>query len=197
VRSKFGLHIIKVESKTAPVTRSVDDAAKEIAREILTEDKAKALAKAEAEAWQKKLAETEDPESLNPVDPKDAKEAKVDPFAPKVESTGLFERGQRYIPKVGAAPEIGAVAFTLTKEAPSPGALIETGGRYYAIKLKDRQIPDPTTFDSDKERLRTELISRRQMRAVDDYVKDLRSKAVVKVDPGYGATRNDDPFSDY
>ena len=60
-----------------------------------------------------------------------------------------------------------------------PAAPIEAKGRFYAIKLKSREKPDPATFDADKERLRTELNSRRQMRVVDDFVEGLRKNASV------------------
>lgn len=178
VRTKFGFHIIKVETKASAVTRKVDEVAKEIAREMLTDERAKEKARLAAAEWQPKFAAAADPETLNPEDDP-AAAAKPDPFAPKVDSTGLFERGSRYVPKVGVAAELATAAFALTKDAPMPTAPVVAGDRVFVVKLKERQTPDPTTYEADKERMRSELASRRQMRALDEFVKELRTKAKV------------------
>ena len=178
VRSKFGFHIIKLDSKASPVTRKVDKVAKEIAREMLSDERAKDKARQAASEWQPKIATAADPETLNPKEDA-AQAAKPDPFAPKVDSTGLFERGSRYVPKIGVAAELATAAFALTKDAPMPAAPVVAGDRVFVVKLKERQTPDPTTFETDKERMRSELASRRQMRALDEFVKELRGKAKV------------------
>ncbi|MBN2359605.1 MAG: SurA N-terminal domain-containing protein [Deltaproteobacteria bacterium] len=175
VRSKFGFHVIKVETKAAAVTRTLDEVATDIAREILVDERAKDRARQAAAQWQPKLAAAADPEGLNPK----TEPATPDPFAPKVDSTGLFERGSRYVPKIGVAPELTAAAFALTKEAAMPESPVASGDRFYVIKLKERQTPDPETYETDRERLRSELISRRQMSALDEFVKELRGKAKV------------------
>jgi len=180
VRSQFGFHIIKVEEKVEAQSRSVDEAAEEIAREVLTEERSGAAAAALAKEWLAKLASSEDPETLNPAQGDET----PDPFAPKVESTGSFERTQRFIPKIGVAGELVDAAFALTEEAPVPDAPLEVNKRFFAYKLKQRETPDPTSYDTDKERLRTELAMRRQMRVVDDFIKHLRAAAQVDISPG-------------
>jgi hypothetical protein len=105
----------------------------------------------------------------------------------------MFEQGQRFIPKIGVAGGLIEAAFALTAEKPVPDAPIEVNNRLFAIKIKERETPEPESYDSDKERLRTELAMRRQMRVVDDFIKHLRDVAKVDINPGLVSYRSDRP----
>lgn len=180
VETQFGYHLIKTEAKLAASTQTVDEVAKDIAKQILSEERSGALAQAAAQQWQNKLAATEDPESLNPVA---VDGVQPDPFAPKVESTGKFQMDARYVPKVGLAGDLAEKAFALSMDKPCPEAPIEVSKRYFAIRLRSMDKPNEEDFAKDKVGLDQELSMRRGMSVVDDFVKDARSKARITMNP--------------
>lgn len=187
IKTQEGFHIIKAEAKIPASTQTIDEVAKDIAKQLLTEERSTALAQAAAKDWQSKLCATEDPQTLNP--PADDS-VKPDPFAPKVEITGKFQMDARYIPKVGIAAELVEKAFTLTMDKPCPEAPVESSKRYFAIKLRARDLPNEDDFAKDKQNIAMEIGSRRGASVVEDFVKQARAKASVTLNPSLTSYRD-------
>lgn len=98
-----------------------------------------------------------------------------------IEETGLFSKSQGFVPKIGAFSGDKPGLFDLTDAAPYYPEVLEANGRYYVLKLKATKEADETAFAAMKEPLKARLISQKQEEAVSAWLKDLRSKAKIKV----------------
>lgn len=130
-------------------------------------EKADQLAKTKADALLAKLKETKD---LTAV----ATEAKL-----SVEETGPFSRQGSYIPKMGNLPEFKKEVFRLTPEAPVASQVYVWSGSAFIAMLKE-QIPASTAdFDKQKDRLREDLLRRKQSAAFEDFLNSLKKNVTV------------------
>lgn len=185
VESRFGYHVIKVEEVIPPQVKELTDVRGEIATQLMREAQQKEKARALADQALADLKAGKAPEALAlpelqlpSTDPLDTQ--KKDPFAPRVENTGFFSKNSRYVPRVGVSEELVKTAFELTKEAPVADRVFEVSGRFYLVKLNDRESPDPEKFDQEKESLENSLLRSRQGELLDSFTKDLREKARVE-----------------
>lgn len=185
VESRFGYHVIKVEEVIPPEVKELDAVRLDIARQLMREEEQKKRAKALADKALSDLKAGTDPLALDipdlqlpSADPLAA--SKKDPFAPRVEETGWFSKSARYVPRVGVSKDLVDAAFTLTKDSPVADQVFEVSGRYYVIKLKDRELPDPEKFEQEKGALKDTLLRARKAEVLDAFVKDLRDRADVQ-----------------
>lgn len=130
VKTDFGFHVIRVEEKKPAESRSFEDARRDIAREILTADAAKAAARERADALARKVAEGR---SLEDVARADA--LTLERTAP------LPRRPDGFIPGLGAAPEVLSAAFALTAEKPSSDRVFEVGDELILIQRLAHRTP--------------------------------------------------------
>ncbi|MBI2413206.1 MAG: SurA N-terminal domain-containing protein [Deltaproteobacteria bacterium] len=98
-----------------------------------------------------------------------------------IEETGLFSKSQGFVPKIGAFSGDKPALFDLTDAAPYYPEVLEANGRYYVLKLKATKEADETAFESMKEPLKARLKAQKQEDAVSAWLKDLRTKAKIKV----------------
>jgi peptidyl-prolyl cis-trans isomerase D len=87
------------------------------------------------------------------------------------------------IPGIGKSPEIMEAAFDLTKASPVAKAPIKSGENWYVIKLKNRLEADTSDFQKTKEQIKQSMLPAKQQEAVANWVKELRSKAEVEINP--------------
>jgi len=130
VKSDFGYHLIKVEQKKGAESRSLDDAKREIAKELVGADIAKNEARKRADAL---AAKVRGGTSLQDAARADA--LTLERTAP------LHRRADGFIPNLGASPEIMAAAFALTKDKPSSDRVYEVGDKLVLVQLLDRKEP--------------------------------------------------------
>lgn len=179
IRSRFGFHIIKVEEVQEARTRKLEDVQDEVARLVLEERGLKELAKAEA---QRILDAAKGGKALSVQFPAPAEGAPPgDPLAPKVESTGFFNKGSKYIPKLGLAGEIADAAF----KKDGPGLLdtpLEVNGRVYVVSVREREKADPSKFEEDKGEVEERLRSMTRMSLVRDFIKQRRTEYDARKD---------------
>lgn len=185
VESRFGFHLIKVEEIKEPEVKELAEVRLDIAKQLMREDqqaqKARALAdtalagmkagKAVAELGIDGLQLAEDLATTSPE--------KRDPFAPRVEMTGWFAQNTRYVPRVGVSPELATAAFALTEEQPVADQVFEVSNRFFVIRLKERERPDPAKFDTEKETLKQSLIRSRQAAALEKFIEELKAGADI------------------
>ncbi len=189
VESRFGYHVIKVDevqeeqikqladvkmeiAKQALKERTQTDAAMKIAQQALADLKAGTAPDALKVPGLVKVAD------LAAADP--TKSKPEDAFAPRVDDTGWFAKNARYVPKVGVAPDIVKAAFAATKEAPVPDQVFEVQNRLYVVKLKDREMPDPTKLADERESIESSLIGQRRAKVVEEFTAALREKAKIE-----------------
>ncbi len=101
-----------------------------------------------------------------------------------LQDTGLFSWSQTgVIPGIGKSPEIMDAAFSMTQASPVPKVPFKSGENWYAIKLKNRVEADTAEFQKTKEQIKQTLLPAKREEAVVNWLKGLRSKAKIEINP--------------
>jgi peptidyl-prolyl cis-trans isomerase D len=167
VRSQSGWHLLKADEVVPAKKVSLDDAREVIARELLTADRAAALAKERAEAA---LAAARAGKPLAPV--------KLGSQTISPEDTGPFGRGTPFIPKLGEAPALLADAFAARSGQALPKVYDTPAGPVVAV-VKKRETPDPKAFDGQREALERRLLGRKESMVEGAWLRSLRDGAKI------------------
>lgn len=102
----------------------------------------------------------------------------------KTQSTGSFGYSAKGdVPTIGSAPELMEAAFKLTTAAPSTENIFKVGNRWYAIRLKQRSEAPKADFDKSKEEIKKKLLPQKQDEALAAWLKELRTKAKIEINP--------------
>lgn len=110
--------------------------------------------------------------------------AQFDKAGAPVKETGSFGYAATgVVPTVGPSPELMEQAFTLTAAAPLAKKVVKVGERWYAVKLKSRIDAPTTELAKSSETIKKELLPKKQQEALDSWLKDLKSKAKIQVNP--------------
>ena len=130
VETKFGYHIIKVDDRKAAVNRSLESVEKEIARNMLQQQKRPELAKARADELKAKVAAGEE---IKPL---------LDQYGMSWQDSGEFALDARFLPGgLGTSEDLKTAAVSL-KEPGAMSEVIEADGKFYLLKLKERKEAD-------------------------------------------------------
>jgi peptidyl-prolyl cis-trans isomerase D len=184
VRTQFGWHLIRVDEVRNPENIPLDKARSDIARELLTDDRAKALAKQHAQEALaklqagKKLADLFPPPPAATVQGKKPEPAAAQPVT--VEETGLFGRSKDSVPKLGSVPELVTNAFQSETGRVLPKVYDTATGPVVAV-VKERQHPDPAKFAERKSDLAERLRGRREVELETAWIKDVRKTAKISI----------------
>ncbi len=188
VRTRFGWHLIRVEEVQPPETVPFEKARLEIARELLEEERARALATRRAEEALARVRAGERLSELFPPAPKDGKPRAGGPTLggqPLVaEPTGPFGRSGETVPVAGAVPGLSADAFAAGGPGPLPRVYQGASGPLIAV-VTERQKPDPAQFAAQREQAAGRARSRREAQVVQAWLRALREKADVRVNEAY------------
>ncbi len=95
----------------------------------------------------------------------------------RVEETEPFDRRTPSIPTLGFAPEVHDAAFGLTVDAPLGTQVYTAGGDAVVIMSRQRLPADLAGFASEKDTLRTQLLSQRRGAAFESFVSYLKERA--------------------
>lgn len=174
IRSAFGFHIIKVEEVKEKVTRSLDEVKTEVARLVLEDRLLKEAAKAAAEDVLKAAKAGKALTAQFPP-PADDTPTVGDPLKPKLEESGMFSRGGKYIPRLGISESLSAAVF----ERKAPGfmdTIMEVNNRFYVINVKERVTPDDEKFEAEREEVEERARTMARMSAVRDFVAQRRKE---------------------
>ena len=96
------------------------------------------------------------------------------------QSTGMFKRFGT-IPDIGNERSISEAAFLLSKDSPLPETALKGEKGYYAIRFKEREMPDLKYFENEKSEIKKRLLSQKQMKAFNSLVSELRSKSEISI----------------
>ncbi len=119
-KSSFGYHVLLVNEKLESKTKTLDEVKKQIAANLIKQDKKSDVIKVINE----KL-------SSGTID------AYVSQKGWAWEETGVFGLGEMMIPKLGDNNEVLSAALALTPQNPVAKNVIEKDGSYYLVKLKN------------------------------------------------------------
>lgn len=106
----------------------------------------------------------------------------------KTQSTGSFGYAAKGdLPVIGNAPDLMEAAFKLTPAAPAVDTPFKVGNRWYAVRLKQRTEAPKADFEKNKAELKKKILPKKQEEALDKWVKELRTKAKIEINPALDA----------
>lgn len=190
VETRFGYHVIKVEDVVPPTKKELAEVENEIGRQLVRDEAQKIQARTLADAALvelkagKTFAELTDARIVKPVVDGTPPPADTDPFAPKIDSTGLFAKSARAIPRIGNAPAVMDLAFGgLTTEKPLHETVLEVNNRFFIVRLKSREQPDMEKFNAEKDAIEQSLLAGRRQAVVETFANGLKEKARIEKNP--------------
>ncbi len=110
--------------------------------------------------------------------------------AVKTQSTVSFAYSAKGdVPSIGNSPELMEAAFKLTTAAPAAKFPYRVGNRWYAVSLKTRTEAPRAEFEKTKAEFKQRMLPGKQEEALASWLKDLRSKAKIEINPALIAER--------
>jgi peptidyl-prolyl cis-trans isomerase D len=120
----------------------------------------------------------------------DAAKQFVAKAALKTQATGSFGFSAKGdLPAIGNAPELMEAAFKLTTAAPAVDTPFKVGSSWYAVRLKQRIEAPKADFEKSKEELKKKILPKKQDDALAAWIKELRSKAKIEINPALTADK--------
>ena len=98
-----------------------------------------------------------------------------------VNESGLIARGAA-VPGVGINAQVEAVAFSLIPGETSDPVL--TGNSAVVLHVHEREDADPAALQTDRERLRSEMVLERQNRFYGAYMENAKARIPISIDMG-------------
>jgi peptidyl-prolyl cis-trans isomerase D len=158
VRSDYGFHVIRVEERREALLRPYEEVREELAREILGREAGRAAARVRAEALAAAVREGKSVEEA-------AREAGL-----TLERSGwLRRRPDGYVPGLGAAQDLLAVAFTLAPGR-SSDRIFEVGDKFALVQVLERREPEASEVEAAIEAERRSLEQRKLDAQLDAWI---------------------------
>jgi len=186
VRTSSGWHLIKADEVVEAKKTPLEAVKLELARGLLVQDRAAALATEKAAAA---LAAVKAGRSLGELFPsedvaKKAKKpvAKLGGVALVADHTGPFGAGGPFVPRLGVVEGLAEKALATAAGQPVPEVLETPQGPVVAV-VTSREKPDPAQFAAQREAIATRLRNRRETQVQQAWLKRLRAAATVKLNP--------------
>lgn len=164
--------------------KELEDVKGEIAATLLKKDRAKELARADAQkALKALLAGTELAAQFPPE--KENKPAALrfeTETRPEAVPTGDFNAGAQSVPYLGPSPDVLAAVFAAT--APRPlDKVFEVGDGFAVVQVTQRALPQDAEFAKKKDELRDQALRGKQMELRESFIKALRKNARIVTNP--------------
>lgn len=181
VETPLGYFIGTVEDKKAPEQKPLDTVKNEIATQLFLKEKAKAIAKAEAD---KALAEVKKGKTLTELYPPDAKGDTGSAFSfnqetkPTSKETPDFSSSADSIPSLGASPETQKAIFARTEPGLLDG-LVTVGDALAIVVVTDRKVPSDDAFEKEKVELKLQAVKGKQFEVREAFLKALKETGTV------------------
>ncbi len=98
----------------------------------------------------------------------------------KIEHTDYFTRITS-VPKIGYAPELQEMAFSLSKKNPFPETVFENDSGSYVIKWEGSKEIDEKAFEKEKEKYRAAILYAKQNRLFEQWLDSLKGRARIEL----------------
>ncbi len=187
VKSDKGYHVIKCLKVVAAEDHPLEEVKADIAKEILTNDRAKERARSEAERLLAGLKQGKRLEELASAQPGSEGQAPLE-----VQRTGMIARMREFVPPIGMDADLAQAVFSLTKEAPVPDRVFELSPpmgmglpSYVVVRLEDRTEPDMTSFPEAKPVLTSQLLAGRRQEQLSAWLHQQRENAQIEVNQAF------------
>lgn len=171
VKTNFGYHIIKLTDKKAKQERKFEEVKEELAREILSKDKIKALAEAEAA---KAISLLKDGNYKFDDIKKDFADWNIE-----AKESKEIKKGSQYIPDIGIDANLSAKLFSIQTV---PGYIPEVSkveDKFVIAKVNAHTAADMNKFETEKDQLRKKLQSDKFRDVYTAYIQDIRKSAKI------------------
>ena len=99
----------------------------------------------------------------------------------EVNESGLIARGAA-VPGVGVNTQVEEVAFSLS--AGETSAPVLTGNSAVVVHVHEREDADPADLQANRERLRSEMILKRQNQFFTAYMENAKTRITIDIDMG-------------
>lgn len=180
VETQLGYFIGTIEEKKASEQKPLDAVKGEIATQLFVKEKAKGLAKAEAE---KALADVKKGKTLAELYPaEDKADQTAFNFAqerkPATKETAEFSSTAETIPSLGASPEAMKAIFART-DAGLVDQLITVGDALVIVTVTERKAPSDEGFEKEKADLRLQALKGKQFEVREAFLKALKQSGTV------------------
>ncbi len=170
IETALGYYLIEFLEAKEPYIPELADI-KDKVTEALRQEKAKALAKADAEAIQTALASGTPLQDVTTT-------FKGEAFAPRP-----FGKSQSYISEArGKSEELAKLAFTLRDGEYS--APFELESDYCVFRVKERTAADMQAFEQEKAKLTEQLLKQKQDAQFREFIDELKQNANIKYKEG-------------
>jgi parvulin-like peptidyl-prolyl isomerase len=164
VRSDYGFHIIRVEDRKPASFRSFEEVRADLAFELMGREAAREQARAEAEEL---AGAVRGGQSLEQA----AREARLT----LQRSGALNRRPDGFVPGLGAAQDLMAVAFTLEPGQSSP-RVFEVGDQLALVQVLAHERPKPEDVDRLVAAERTKMENERLEALADTWIAERRNR---------------------
>ena len=181
VETPMGWFVGTLVDKKAPEQRPLETVKREIAAQLFVKEKARALAKADAD---KALAEAKAGKKLAELYPATKTEGGSNPFAfaaetkPEAKETGSFNSTAEDLPQLGKEPALKKMIFDMK----APGLIdqvLNVGDTLVVATVDERKQPSDADFDTQKAQLKTEAVKGKQFEVREGFLKSLKQTGNV------------------
>jgi peptidyl-prolyl cis-trans isomerase D len=181
VETKYGIHLVKVEEKKPAQDKKLEEVQDEIATTLYKRDKAKELARAEAE---KALAAVKGGQALTTLFPpeKEGQPALLrfeTETRPEAVQTDTFTAASTNVPHLGPAPDLLTAVFA-TQGPQALDQAFPVGEGFVVAQVTERQLPNDANFTQKKDELRQQAVRAKQHEVAESFVKTLRKSGKVE-----------------
>jgi peptidyl-prolyl cis-trans isomerase D len=180
-KDRSGFHLIKVEETRAARAQPLDEVRKQIAKELVQAEKARAAAKQKAAETLAQLRAGKELKELFPAKKADAGQFDFSSFTtPQTAEAESFHPMGGFVPGIGQAPALSAAVFALAQPGALPAAPVEEGDTWYVFKLKSRERADLSKLDAaEKRSVQERLIQQKQGELYSKWLEMLRKRARI------------------
>jgi peptidyl-prolyl cis-trans isomerase D len=180
VETPMGWFLGTISEKQPAAQKPLDQVRQEIASTVYVREKARALAKAEAE---KALAAVAKGKSLSELFPADSGDGNT-PFGfapetrPQAKETGAFNRSAEALPQLGDAPQLKEAIFARTTPGLIEGVQV-VGDAFVVAVVDERKVPSDADFEQQKAQLKLEALKAKQFEVREGFLKALKQSGTV------------------
>lgn len=180
-KDRSGFHILKAEEERAARVQPLDEVRKQIAKDLVTAEKAKKMAQEKAAEALAQLKGGKELKELFPEKKTAPGQFDFSSFTtPQAAETETFHPMGGYVPGIGSAPKLSAAVFALTQAGATPAAPVEEGDTLYVFKIKSRERADMSKLTADeKKHLEDQLIQQKQGELYTKWIDNLRKKSKI------------------
>ena len=188
VKSDKGYHVLKCLKVVEAEHHPQKEVQAEIAKEILTNDRAKQKAKSEVERLLAGLKQGKKLENLVPPKPASSEKKAV----LEAQRTGMIARMGGFVPPIGINEDLARAVFDLKKDQPVLDRVFELTPpmglgmpSYVVVRLEDRSEPDMTVFPEARPILTNQLLAGRRQGQLTAWLQHQRETATIEVNQAF------------